>query len=43
MERFRLAHENDRLRSLLADCHYRNPETGRLSPRGEFPALEIMQ
>lgn len=35
-----LAQENDRLRSLLSQAHFRNPKTGRLSPRGVYQ-LEV--
>lgn len=38
----RLAHENDRLRSLLSEAHVRNPRTGRLMPRGQFQK-EVLQ
>jgi hypothetical protein len=36
------SHRVDFLRGLLNSAHYRNPETGQLSPLGQFPE-EIKQ
>lgn len=36
-----LAMKLDRARRLMAQAHYRDPNTGRLSPRGVFPSEEL--